>query len=277
MYRSLITAAELRARFSDPGWLVVDCRYELADPAAGRRAYLERHIPGALYADLHDDLSGARVPGSGRHPLSTPDQLTELFSRYGVSRDTQVVAYDAASGSIAGRLWWLLRYMGHEAAAVLDGGWQAWLEQDCPANAEPVHRKACRFQGRPHPELLATIEGVSAAPLLVDSRDPPRYRGEVEPLDPVAGHIPAARNHCWKLNLDARGQFRPPSELRRTMENLYAGNDPAAVTFYCGSGVTACHNVLAAVHAGLPMPRLYAGSWSEWCADPARPVARGSE
>lgn len=278
MYRSLINPEALRTHLADPGWLVVDCRYDLADPGAGRRAYLERHIPGAIYAHLHDDLSGAPAPGrGGRHPLPTPDQLTELFSRYGVDRDTQVVVYDAASGGIAGRLWWLLRYMGHEAVAVLDGGWTSWVAQGHPIDAAPVHRKPRQFRGSPDPHMLITVENVPAVALLVDSRDPQRYRGEIEPLDPVAGHIPRARNRCWKANLDEQGFFLSRASLRREMDSLYAANDPGEVTFYCGSGVTACHNVLAAVHAGLPMPRLYAGSWSEWCADPARPVAAGSE
>lgn len=278
MHGSLISPDELREHIANPGWLVVDCRYDLADPEAGRRAYLERHVPGAIYAHLHDDLSGAPAPGrGGRHPLPTPEELTELFSRCGVDRDTQVAAYDAASGSIAGRLWWLLRYMGHEQVVVLDGGWTAWLERSHPTDSVPAHRERRVFRGRPNRHMLVTAEEVPAVPLLVDSRDAQRYRGEIEPLDPVAGHIPRARNRWWKSNLDEHGLFLPSAALKREMESLYAGNAPGEVTFYCGSGVTACHNVLAAAHAGLPMPRLYAGSWSEWCSDPARPVATGSE
>jgi thiosulfate/3-mercaptopyruvate sulfurtransferase len=275
MYKSLISAEQLHAGLSDPGWLVVDCRYDLADPAAGMRAYLERHVPGAIYAHLHDDLSGAPGSGRGRHPLPEPEQQVALFSRMGVGENTQVVAYDAAFGSIAGRLWWLLHYMGHERAAVLDGGWNSWIEAGYATESGPRQGKPRQFHGSPRRHLLVTAGEVPAAPLLIDSREPPRFRGEVEPLDPIAGHIPRALNRWWKTNLDDRGRFRPPSRLRVELETLYAGGNPGEVTFYCGSGVTACHNVLAAAWAGLPLPRLYAGSWSEWCSDPSRPVARG--
>jgi thiosulfate/3-mercaptopyruvate sulfurtransferase len=277
MHRSLITPGQLQARLSDPRWLVVDCRYDPADPGAGYHAYLERHIPGAVYAHLDDDLSGPSGAGGGRHPLPGGERLVELFSRLGVDESTEVIAYDDAYGSIAGRLWWLLRYMGHERAAVLDGGWTAWVEAGCSTDAAPARGAPRRFRGEPIRDMLVMLDDVPAAPLLVDSRDPSRYRGEIEPLDPVAGHIPGARNRFWKANLDEGGRFLPAATLRREFDSLYDGMDPAAVTFYCGSGVTACHNVLAAAHAGLPLPRLYAGSWSEWCADPARPVARGNE
>jgi thiosulfate/3-mercaptopyruvate sulfurtransferase len=277
MHGTLISREQLLAGLRDPLLLVVDCRYDLGDPGAGRRAYLERHIPGAIYAHLHDDLSGAADARRGRHPLPSPEQLIDLFSRFGVDGSIQVVAYDDASGSIAGRLWWLLQYMGHEAAAVLDGGWSAWLEAGFPTDAISVRRARRRFSGEPKQDMLVMLNDVEQQPLLVDSRDAPRYRGEIEPLDPVAGHIPRARNRCWRSNIDTHGRFRAATELRREFTELFAGNDPRHVTFYCGSGVTACHNVLAAAHAGLPLPRLYAGSWSEWCADPARPVARGGE
>lgn len=176
---------------------------------------------------------------------------------------------------MAARLWWMLRYMDHGAVAVLDGGWPAWTQAGLPVEEIVQTPRPRRFEGRPHAEWLVTVEEVEKQSLLVDSRDPARYRGEVEPLDPVAGHIPGARNRFWKRNVDAEGRFLPPERIRRELQSLYGETSPEAVAFYCGSGVTACHNVLAAVHAGLPMPRLYAGSWSEWCSDPARPVAKG--
>jgi thiosulfate/3-mercaptopyruvate sulfurtransferase len=278
MYRSLISPERLQAALADPHCVVIDCRYDLADTGAGRRAYLEGHIPGAIYAHLHDDLSGPTGAGGGRHPLPTPARLIEVFSRFGIDGAAQIVAYDDASGSMAARLWWLLRYMGHERVAVLDGGWSAWKGADFATESGPAAGPAPRrFQGEPQRHMLVTVDEVPSAGLLIDSREPPRYRGEIEPLDPIAGHIPGARNRYWKSNLDEHGRFRPSAALRRDLQSVFAGRDPAAVTFYCGSGVTACHNLLAAVHAGLAMPRLYAGSWSEWCADPARPVARGSE
>lgn len=277
MFTSLIDARELEFVHATPGSVIVDCRYDLRDPTAGFRAYLQGHVPGALYAHLHDDLSGPPTTDHGRHPLPAPDRLTELFSRLGIGHDRQVIVYDDAGGSIAARLWWMLRYMGHRAVAVLDGGWQAWLELGLEAESGAEHGNPAVFTGQPEPRWLVRLEDVLAVPLLVDSRDPARYAGETETLDPVAGHIPGARNHFWKDNLDASGRFLPAPRLRDQLLQVYGATDPGAVAFYCGSGVSACHNVFAASVAGLPLPRLYVGSWSEWCADPARPVARGAE
>ncbi len=277
MYTTLISVNDLQQQYANPDWVIVDCRFDLSDPEQGRRDYLEAHIPGALYADIDHDLSAQAGSGGGRHPLPDAESLVALFSRLGIDGDCQVVAYDAVGGGFAARLWWLLRYMGHEAVAVLDGGWPAWLAAGGETCSGEETRSARDFRGEPNDALRIPIDAVGKAPLLVDSRDPARYRGEFEPLDPAAGHIPGAYNRFWKHNLGEGDHFRPAAELAQEFSDLFHGQDPEAAVFYCGSGVTACHNVLAAVHAGLPQPRLYAGSWSEWCADSARPVATGSD
>lgn len=275
MYDTLIDVERLRARLHDPDWVVVDCRYDLADAGAGRRAWQEAHIAGAVFADLLEDLSDPRRRNAGRHPLPAADELRRLFSRLGIDANTQVVAYDAGPGAFAARLWWLLRYMGHARVAVLDGGWQAWIDAGAECDAEVPRRAPRHFTGSPDAQMLAHVDQVPALPLLLDARDAARFRGEVEPLDPVAGHIPGARNRPWQFNLDPHGRFLPAAELRTALQPYYDAAGSGGITCYCGSGVTACHHVLAAAHAGLPMPRLYAGSWSEWCADPRRAVARG--
>jgi len=277
MYTTIIDADHLGDHLDDPGWVIVDCRYNLGDKDAGRREYLESHIPGAVYADLHDDLSGPPVTDCGRHPLPTLAAMNRLFTRLGIHHDTQVVVYDAAAGSFAARLWWMLHYMGHDMAAVLNGGWQAWLQTRGATASGEEKNAAGNFRGHPRTQWLITVDKVSAARLLVDSRDPARYRGETEPLDRVAGHIPGAVNHFWRDNLDERGMFKSPAQLHRAFLSLLGATAPEDAVFYCGSGVTACHNLLAAASAGLPVPKLYAGSWSEWCSDPARPVATGND
>jgi thiosulfate/3-mercaptopyruvate sulfurtransferase len=259
----------------DPAWVVVDCRFDLADPEAGGRAYRHRHIAGAAYAHLDRDLCGAPVITRGRHPLPTAEALQATLGRLGIDDSRQVVAYDDTGGAMAARLWWLLRYMGHGAVALLDGGWDAWEAAGLPTATGEERTAARVFLGAPRTEWLVRIDHVSDAPLLIDSRDPARYRGDVEPLDPVAGHIPGAVNYCWKENLDGQGRFLGPATLRARIDRLLAGTPSREAVFYCGSGVTACHNLVAVVHAGLPAARLYAGSWSEWCTDPGRPVARG--
>jgi thiosulfate/3-mercaptopyruvate sulfurtransferase len=277
MYTTLIDANTVHENLDRPNWLIVDCRYDLTDKSYGRNAYLESHIPGAVYADLHDDLSGPPVTDYGRHPLPTSNLLNTLFKRLGISGTTQVVAYDHVYGSFAARLWWLLRYMGHDAVAVLDGGWQAWLEADLPIQSGEQTNKPGDFQGNARTEWLVTVDQVPAAGLLIDSRDPVRYRGESEPLDRAAGHIPGAINHFWKDNLDSRGYFKDSKQILKEFQGFLAETTPSEAVFYCGSGVTACHNLLAAAHAGLPAPKLYAGSWSDWCSVPERQVATGDE
>jgi thiosulfate/3-mercaptopyruvate sulfurtransferase len=277
MYTSIINTNTVHENIDHPDWVIVDCRYDLTDKSYGRNAYLEAHIPGAVYADLHDDLSGPPVTDHGRHPLPTAEQLKALFKRLGISHHTQVIAYDHVYGSFAARLWWLLRYMGHDAVAVLDGGWQAWLETKMTVQAGEQKNQPGDFQGKARAEWLVTLDQVPVAELLIDSRDPVRYRGEAEPLDKAAGHIPGAINHFWKDNLDNQGYFKDSKQIHEEFQGFLAGVTPSDAVFYCGSGVTACHNLLAATLAGLPTPKLYAGSWSDWCSVSERQVVTGGE
>lgn len=276
MYTTLIIAQDLRTNLKDPDWVIVDCRYDLADTNKGRDSYLESHIPGAVFADVHDDLSGPPLTDHGRHPMPSADHLNRLFGRLGIRPHTQVVVYDDSSGAFAGRLWWLLRYMGHQAVAVLDGGWQAWQENRYPVQDGEEKNPKTEYLGSPHISWLVTVDQVQGCPLLVDSRDPKRYRGEHEPIDSAAGHIPGAINHFWQDNLDARGRFKNAEELKQQFAHLFADVPSDEVVFYCGSGVTACHNLLAIACAGMPAARLYAGSWSDWCSDPQRLIQTGN-
>lgn len=255
--------------------VVVDCRFDLSRPEAGRLMYRERHIPGARYAHLDDDLSAPRGAHGGRHPLPSPEALEALFSRLGISKDRDVVCYDQKTGAFAARLWWMLRYMGHAAVAVLDGGFAAWLELGQPVEAGEQPGERAVFSGAPRTEWLASADEAAAAALLVDAREPARYRGEVEPLDPVAGHIPGAVNRHFQANLTPDGRWLSRADLARELRALMRGHRSGDCVFYCGSGVTACHDLLALELAGLPPARLYAGSWSDWCSVPSRPVARG--
>ena len=280
MHSTLVSAAELAARLHDPGWIVCDCRHDLGDTGAGRRAYSESHIPGARFVHLDEDLSAPKTGKNGRHPLPDPDRFAQRLGELGISGASQVVAYDSSGGPYAARLWWMLRWLGHEAAAVLDGGWNAWVKAGNPVTVQaPVERNA-RFTAHLRPEQARDADFVAAnirksAPLLIDARAPNRYRGENETLDPIAGHIPGAANRFYQLNLDAGGGFKPAAALRQEFEAVAGGKAPADVVHYCGSGVTACHNLLAMEIAGLSGSRLYPGSWSEWCSDPSRPVAKG--
>lgn len=276
MYESLISVSELSELIKEKNCQIFDSRYSLTDVSAGRKAYLEAHIPSAVYVDLGKDLSAIPDGTNGRHPLPEPDSLREGFSSLGINSGLQTVVYDDAGGSFAARMWWLLRYMGHMSVAVLDGGWQRWLAEAGPVESgfiTPEHRQ---FQGQSRREWLVRLEEVEGQPLLVDSREAARFSGEVEPVDPVAGHIPGALNYCWKNNLAENGLFLSPRELRQQIEKILGGRNAAESVFYCGSGVTACHNLLAAAHAGLEAPRLYAGSWSEWCQHKEKPIARGA-
>lgn len=275
MFSTIINVDNLKKNLNERDWVIIDTRYDLADKNAGRMAYLDAHIPGAVFADLHDDLSGPPLTDHGRHPLPSAEQLNKLFPGFGINNDTQVVVYDQVSGSFAGRLWWLLRYMGHEKVAVLNGGWPEWQKQGSPVHSGEETRQRGNFRGTPNSDWLITVDQIPAAKLLVDSRDPARYRGETEPLDRAAGHIPGAINHFWKENLDDNGLFKSPRLVHNEFRKFLGSIKPEEAVFYCGSGVTACHNLLAAVYAGLPAPKLYAGSWSDWCSDPSRPVATG--
>ncbi|MCS6945138.1 MAG: sulfurtransferase [Sutterellaceae bacterium] len=257
---------------------VVDCRHDLADPEAGRRAYAQGHIPGAFFADVETDLSGPKCGTHGRHPLPARDALLATMRRWGLHDDTQLVAYDAHGGSFAARLWWLARWLGHEKVAILDGGWQAWVAAGLPTEQDEPLPGAGTLTARAPLEWPVDVEAVLAAhaspdALLIDARAPDRYAGRQETLDPVAGHIPGAVNRFWQSNL-AAGRFKDAASLRAEFDALLAGHDSAQAIHYCGSGVSACHNILAMRIAGLSPGRLYAGSWSQWVADPARPVAQ---
>ncbi|NKB37376.1 MAG: sulfurtransferase [Gammaproteobacteria bacterium] len=277
MYNTLISETQLFENLENPDWIVIDCRYDLANVTAGHHSYLESHIPGSIYADLHKHLAGETTSDSGRHPLPDEARLIEVFSSFGIDADKQVVAYDGASRAFAARLWWLLRYMGHTRVAVLDGGWQAWLAQNRPSQAGDTETSPAKFSGRARSDRVIMLDQVAQSELLVDSREAARYRGEVEPVDPVAGHIPGARNYCFQNNLTADSRFLTAHELKKQFKQLFSGTEPEKVVFYCGSGVTACHNLLAMAHAGLPEAILYAGSWSEWCRSGERPVATGPD
>lgn len=275
----VVSPSELASRLSQPTLCVIDCRASLQSPASGRELYAAGHLPQARFADLLEDLSGPIHPGrTGRHPLPDVAQLTARLRRWGVDDTSLVVAYDDAGGAFAARPWWLLRWLGHDAAQVLDGGYAAWLAEGYPVTSELPPPRLGNFTARERPELLVSAAELAAPQsssiALFDARAPERYRGDVEPIDPVAGHIPGARNLPFAENL-RDGRFRAPAELRAKLERALDGVPPEDAVVYCGSGVTACHDVLAFELAGLPLPRLYAGSWSEWITDPNRPIARG--
>jgi thiosulfate/3-mercaptopyruvate sulfurtransferase len=281
---TLISAQELARYLTDPDWVIVDCRFSLQDPARGERDYLKGHIPGAVYAHLDRDLSAPVVAGeTGRHPLPTADRAAEVLSRMGIDEKVQVVAYDDAGGSLAAvRLWWMLRWLGHAAAAVLDGGWQGWEKAGLPTREGRETLPARTFTPHPHPEMIVTaadVERIRQDPgwKLVDVRAAERYRGEIEPIDKIAGHIPGAINLPYQLNMKPDMTYKSPEELREIYSKA-VGNAPADRTvLYCGSGVTSIHSLLAMKHAGFGEPKLYVGSWSEWIADGERPVSTGEK
>lgn len=269
------------ARTDDERLRVVDCRFVLSDPEAGRRAYGEGHLPGAVYAHLDDDLAGPVTPLSGRHPLPDPGDFAAVLGAWGIRPDTLVVAYDDASGALASRLWWMLGWAGHGPRRVLDGGIDAWCAAGLAlTTAEPAPPRAPAYPVRPDRERVAgteaVIEALAAGIPVVDARSRERFLGRHEPIDPVAGHIPGSLNHPFSANLAEDGRFLPAPELAVRLASIGVGEEGSAVSL-CGSGVTACHTILAAVAAGLPEPRLYPGSWSEWIRDPDRPVATGED
>jgi len=283
MYTSLISTDELARQLSDPALVLVDCRHNLSDVDAGQRAYGASHLPGARFMHMDRDLSGERTGSNGRHPLPDVAALSGSLSRAGIDASKQVVAYDQNNGMWASRLWWLLRWLGHDAAAVLDGGIDKWIAEGRPTTADPPSVRAARFVAMtPQPvvssaDILLNLSNHSSNPLtIIDARAPERFRGDIEPLDPVAGHIPGAINRPYGANLTPQQTFKPAELLRAEFEAQLGGAPLSSVVHQCGSGVTACHNMLAMAVAGLPGSRLYPGSWSEWVADPTRPVARGS-
>jgi len=284
MYNTLIDCEILKQHIEDPGWKIVDCRFTLADPGRGQRDYEQGHIPNAVYAHLDIHMSVPQDPGvTGRHPLPTVEVASACFSTLGIATGQQVVAYDDAGGaSAAVRLWWMLRWLGHQAVAVLDGGWQGWLARGYPTRSGEETIALTRFEPKVHPELLVEVnelERLIHEPdwRVFDARSFERYQGLNETIDPVAGHIPGAYSAPYSENLGTDGRFRPRPELQQRYLDLLGGLPANKAVFYCGSGVTAIHDILAMEYAGLPGARLYAGSWSEWIADPRRPVAESGK
>jgi thiosulfate/3-mercaptopyruvate sulfurtransferase len=279
-YTTLIDTETLAAHLSDPAYVVVDCRYSVPDPEWGPREYRQRHIPGASFAHIDEDLSGLKTGHNGRHPLPRLADLTDTLGRLGIADGVPVVVYDQDAGMYASRLWWLLRWLGHDAVALLDGGFAKWSAENRPVRSGVEARPARQFTGAPRPGWIVTADEVRKSIAaqegrLIDARTPERYRGEVEPVDKVAGRIPGAVNYPYQSNVGDAGTFRPPFEIRERLRQLIGDVPIDRVTCYCGSGVTACLNLLALEYAGLPGAKLYPGSWSEWLSDPARPVERG--
>jgi thiosulfate/3-mercaptopyruvate sulfurtransferase len=275
-----IIATDILAAHLDRDWVIVDCRFDLQNEQWGREQYLTSHVPGAVYASLSHDMAGPRTGSNGRHPLPSIDALSATLGRFGITRGAQVVAYDQDSGMYASRLWWLLRYVGHDAVAVLDGGWAKWIREGRRVSRGDVIRPPATFVAAPRPEMSVSVDEVRAQlgnqmTLLVDARAPERYEGQIEPIDRVPGHIPGAVNRYYRSNGGDDFTLRPSHELRNEFLTVLGSHGPSQAVMYCGSGVTACQNLLAMAHAGLPGARLYAGSWSEWSADPARPVEKG--
>lgn len=278
MYRTLVDCHTLAMHLRDPDWVAVDCRFTLADPNSGRHGYESGHVPGARYAHLNDDLSSAVTPTTGRHPLPEPARLAATLGAWGIDAGKQVVVYDDAFGAMAARLWWLLRWLGHDAVALLDGGLPRWQREGHPVGQDSPAVKPAVFTPRVCDAMWVDAETVAGAVtndrrLVIDARAEERFNGEIEPLDTVAGHIPGAVNLPFEDNLHLSGRFSSPTELHQLYSDLLKDVKPEQVIHMCGSGVTACHNVLAMEHAGLAGAKLYAGSWSEWIRDRSRPVA----
>ena len=277
---TLVTTEDLAAHLDDPNWIVFDCRFTLTDPEAGRQAYLKNHLPGARYAHLEEDMAAPIGETTGRHPLPDVRVLAKKLSGWGVGVNRQVVVYDDSYGAMAVRLWWMLRWLGHPGVALLDGGLPKWRKEQRPLTSELPQVQKVNCACLPEPCQIVHVDDVLRASitgdaLIIDARPERRFSGEFEPLDPVAGHIPGSINWSFEENLDIDGTFLPPEALRENYQALLQGRAPWQVIHSCGSGVTACHNLLAMEVAGLPGSRLYPGSWSEWIRDSARPVATG--
>ena len=276
----LLSTAELAGHLCDADWRVADCRFELGKPDAGQGMYAAGHIPGAIHVDLERDLSVAIGPATGRHPLPSVAGFASTLSRLGIGNDTKVACYDGGSGAFAARLWWMLRWVGHDAVAVLDGGFAAWTSEGRAISTEVPAARTASFIPHPRPEMALDTAGVERAlargETLVDVRGAERFAGVTEPLDAVAGHVPGAVNLPYMQNLDSSGRFRPRDELGALWRERTGAAPGRAPICMCGSGVTACQGLLALEAAGVPGARLYTGSWSEWIRDPARPVARGA-
>jgi thiosulfate/3-mercaptopyruvate sulfurtransferase len=280
VYTTLISSAAATKQLTDTSWVFVDCRYDLHDTAWGRQQYLAAHIPGAVYASLSHDLAAPTTGSNGRHPMPDINHIAATFGRFGIGAATQVVVYDQDAGMYASRMWWMLRYLGHDAAAVLDGGFAKWTAERRPTRTGEESRPPATFTPQVRPAMrrdLADVQSIvrDRSAQLVDARAPERFEGRSETIDKRAGHIAGAVNHFYKLNLAEDGTMLPPETLRDNFAKLLAGKAPDQMVMYCGSGVTACHNLLAMEHAGLKGTPLYPGSWSEWSSDPDRPSEQG--
>jgi len=278
-YEFLIGVDDLKQGLDRHSVTVVDCRFDLMQPAKGRDEYQQGHIPGARYADLDKDLAGPVTESTGRHPLPPPQDFAKTLGAWGIGNETQVVVYDHGSGAIAARLWWMLKWLGHDSVAVLDGGYAAWQHAGYPLSDKEEIITSRTFQPSPDEaltvstsELVASMQSGDAV-RIVDARDPARFAGMREPIDSVAGHVPGALNHPFSAAINTEGGWKSASELRDGWEGILGGNTRQAWVAMCGSGVTACHLALSARVAGYPQPRLYVGSWSEWIRDPGRPIA----
>ncbi len=279
----LIRVDELQGHLDEPAWRVVDCRFDLMAPASGQAEYAQGHIPGAQYANLDEDLAGPLSTSTGRHPLPSTTDFAHTLGEWGIDNESQVVVYDHCSGAIAARLWWMLKWLGHEQVAVLNGGYAAWQEAGYAVSASDESVASVKFEPDSVCDVVITtdelVQALKAdnAPLIVDARDGARFAGRSEPIDAVAGHIPGAVNHPFSESMEANGRWKSPDQLRDRWALILGGDADQSWVSMCGSGVTACHLALSAGVAGLPQPRLYIGSWSEWIRNPDRPVARAAD
>jgi len=280
MYNTLISSKDLAAHIEDPTWVVFDCRFTLTDTEAGRRDYAQSHIPGAIYVHLDEDLSSPITKTSGRHPLPDPAILSEKLSAWGVDDTKQLVVYDDAFGAVAGRMWWLLRWLGHTNTALLDGGLPVWLREGYATTDQTPDVTPSTFKANINNDLVVSTDDVELMMddknfLIIDARAEERFEGIVEPFDKVAGHIPGAINVPYDDNLAVSGGLETQDELHDTYSERIKNLKNENIIHMCGSGVTACHNILAMEYAGFPGSRLYVGSWSAWITNPERPVATG--
>lgn len=281
MHDKIVSTSELAAHLADPDWIILDCQHDLINHAFGRESYAKEHIPGAHFVSMEDDMAGVKTGRNGRHPLPTPDALVATFSRLGITAGRQVVAYDSSQNNYAGRVWWTLRWLGFKSVAVLDGGLGKWKAESRPLTAEVPAPRPASFSGTPDDSMRVSADAILASigkpgMKVVDARAADRYSGAAETIDPVGGHIPGALLRFWKENINPDGTYKNPEVLRAEFQRLLGSTPPSEVVHQCGSGVSACNNMVAMEMAGLPGARLYVGSWSEWCSDPSRPVATGS-